>query len=367
MSSAKEISTDMVDNNNPTNPEQTEEEPFIYVQRKKNNKKNVATPSNTAVSLQKSLASKDKDNSTLDDSALLPGWSSSRKPRRIKNNSQRARMLVAQDQQEKSIDWGIDMINDRILTLKQSKFYNAFQDLVQLTIYPPCQSREPLQAKPILDSSPIVKSSVLSPLEPTTRDESSNCNGTMPKEPSDMKANGVIDMVFYGIGCIESSRNSQFQLALGLCLKEILKITGTVSISDPVMTEYDKKLIEKLGLLVLKANDKADEIKGNRTLFYMPHCPKGLYSRVLESNWSRKQLDNLVILGNRFTMYDERQLAKQAPFILPALSISNVSVFPQVKFEDNTIFNDLAFHYFPSGKSVPEVDTTDREEDPECL
>ncbi|KAF9943639.1 hypothetical protein BGZ65_000578, partial [Modicella reniformis] len=33
----------------------------------------------------------------------------------------------------------------------------------------------------------------------------------------------VIDMIFYGIGSIESSRNSQFQLALGLCLREILQ------------------------------------------------------------------------------------------------------------------------------------------------
>ncbi|KAF9111553.1 hypothetical protein BGX27_004775 [Mortierella sp. AM989] len=170
-----------------------------------------------------------------------------------------------------------------------------------------------------------------------------------------------------GESSIEASRNSQFQLALGLCLKEILQITGTITISDPIMTEFDKQLAEKLGLKVLEEKDKTSQQVKARTLLYMPHCPKGLYSQVLETNWSRKQLDNLVILGNRFTMYDERQFAKQAPFILPALSIALVSPLPQVKFEDNTIFNDLAIHCFPPDRIIPEVDLADREKDPECL
>ncbi|KAK3805118.1 MAG: hypothetical protein J3Q66DRAFT_360976 [Benniella sp.] len=118
--------------------------------------------------------------------------------------------------------------------------------------------------------------------------------------------NAITDMVFYGIGSVESSRNSQFQLALGICLKEILQIPGTMSIFDPVMTGFDMQLAERLGFNVLKANDQAKQVLHARTLLYMPHCPKGLYSHVLESNWSREHLDNLVILGNRFTMYDER-------------------------------------------------------------
>lgn len=72
------------------------------------------------------------------------------------------------------------------------------------------------------------------------------------------------------------------------------------------MTEYDQRLVEKLGMSVLKINDQAKQVVEARTLLYMPHCPKGLYSHVLEINWTREQLDRLVILGNRFTMYDER-------------------------------------------------------------
>jgi hypothetical protein len=72
------------------------------------------------------------------------------------------------------------------------------------------------------------------------------------------------------------------------------------------MTAFDQQLAEQLGLEVIKVNDQAKQALQHRTLLYMPHCPKGLYSHVLESNWSREQLDNLVILGNRFTMYEEK-------------------------------------------------------------
>jgi hypothetical protein len=41
---------------------------------------------------------------------------------------------------------------------------------------------------------------------------------------NDADHRAITDMVFYGIGSIESSRNSQFQMALGLCLKEILQV-----------------------------------------------------------------------------------------------------------------------------------------------
>ncbi|KAF9361338.1 sensitivity to red-light reduced protein [Mortierella sp. AD094] len=273
----------------------TVEEPFVFVSRRKNGRKNGNSgASNLSQTLK--VSKEIKGIIMQNGSGDLPGWTS-KKPGKIKKNSQRAKMLGLRgvDQEEKSIEWGMSMMEDRVMTLKQSKFYQAFQ------------------------------------------------------------------------GSIEASRNSQLQLALGLCLKEILQVTGTISISDPIMTEFDKQLVKKLGLSVLEAKDRNEQQIKTRTLLYMPHCPKGLYSHVLEANWSRDQLNQLVILGNRFTMYDERQVAKQAPFILPALSIANVSPLPQIKFEDNTVFNDLAIHCFPRERTIPEVDLVDRENDPECL
>jgi len=88
----------------------------------------------------------------------------------------------------------------------------------------------------------------------------------------------------------------------------LMKITGSVSLYDPVMSKYDCELAKHLGLVVLDAKDETAKkpVQQHRTLLYMPHCPKGLYSQVLEFNWSREQLDKVVILGNRFTRYDER-------------------------------------------------------------
>lgn len=44
-----------------------------------------------------------------------------------------------------------------------------------------------------------------------------------------------------------------------------------------------------------KANEK--------TLFYMPHCGKQLYSNLLWANWSSRLLQNVVLFGNSFSMY----------------------------------------------------------------
>ncbi|KAG0330822.1 sensitivity to red-light reduced protein [Podila horticola] len=270
--------------------------------------------------------------------------------------------------EEKTTEWGLNMIEERKSTLMQSKFFMAFQELVQLTLFPPCkkQARNPRQDATPADSE--TPSGSREPKEEISTEAPTTDQGSDHTDAASQDLEQIKDIICYGIGSIESSRNSQFQLALGLCLKDI---SGNISIFDPIMTAFDQRLAENLGLEVIKVNDQAKQALQHPTLLYMPHCPKGLYSHVLESNWSREQLDNLVILGNRFTMYDEnpsfKHYAKQAPFILPALSIAELTLLPVIKFEDNTIFNDLAFHRFPPQHTVPEVDLQDREEDPEML
>ncbi|KAG0037075.1 sensitivity to red-light reduced protein [Podila clonocystis] len=345
--------------------EQTpEEEPFTFVTRKGKGKNRQTATSSQPVKAPTPQFQEPAMN--------LPGWST-RKPAKIKKNSQRAKMmgLRGTETEEKTVEWGMNMIEERKSALMLSKFFMAFQELMQLTLFPPCKNQA---SKPRQDTTPVdaetpsgtgKANDEISTEAPTIDQGSDNADA------SSQDSGQIMDIICYGIGSIESSRNSQFQLALGLCLKDVLKISGTISIFDPIMTAFDQQLAEKLGLEVIKVNDQAKQALQRRTLMYMPHCPKGLYSHVLESNWSREHLDNLVILGNRFTMYDENPLfkhyAKQAPFILPALSIAKVTPLPATKFEDNTVFNDLAFHRFPPQHSVPEVDLHDREEDPEML
>ncbi|KAF9919126.1 sensitivity to red-light reduced protein [Lobosporangium transversale] len=374
-----------------TTEQESSEEPFVFVTRKKKGckqRKSFSSPSSLSQpSLFRTPFDNDINESTRE-SSNMPGWRG-KKPPTIKKNSQRSRIAGFRGMEsERTIDWGLTMMESRITTLKQSRFYQAFQELVELTLIPSCRkqrrksaSDEPWDrplATQIANEEHINSKNHCKTVSDNENDESLSMDyfgeaqgtGINPMD-SQIQNNSILEMVFYGIGSIENSRNSQFQLALGICLKEILQVTGAISIFDPIMTEYDKELVEKLGLQVLKVNDQAKKVIKTRTLLYMPHCPKGLYSHVLESNWERERLNNMVILGNRFTMYDEspsfKQLAKQAPFILPALSIAQISPFPDVKFEDNTIFNDLAFHIFPTSETVPEVSLLDQEPDPEIL
>ncbi|KAF9281099.1 sensitivity to red-light reduced protein [Mortierella alpina] len=357
------------------------EEPFTFVSRKKKNGPRQAT---TAPPMPLTSPHNVKQESTEPN---LPGWTT-RKPAKVKKNSQRAKMMGSRgpEHEARTLEWGQSMMEDRIMSLKQSRFYEAFRELVMTVLCPPCENlaseadkehvlqphRRSSQERLPTESEAGDQEEKPTELETETEEKASEPRletGTTTSKLSSGQPgrHAFVDMVCYGIGSIESSRNSQFQLSLALCLKDILEIPGTISIFDPAMTEYDQRLVEKLGMSVLKVNDQAKQVVEARTLLYMPHCPKGLYSHVLETNWTREQLDRLVILGNRFTMYDERQFAKQAPFILPALSIADVHILPVIKFEDNTIFNDLAIHSFPSHHTVPEVDVQDREQDPEMM
>ncbi|KAF9933337.1 sensitivity to red-light reduced protein [Linnemannia zychae] len=274
---------------------------------------------------------------------------------------------IGVDQEERTLEWGQCLIDERILTLKQSKFYQAFR--AQATLCEPCKKLQKPTATQ-QQSATTLEDSLGEEIGDLKTQEDKPVSDT-PIPVGEQLGIEIVDMICYGIGSIESSRNAQFQLAMAICLKEVLQLSGTLSIFDPIMTSYDNKLVEHYGFKVLTGDGRSRQPVKVKTLYFMPHCPKGLYSLVLETNWSRECLDNTVILGNRFTMYDEslsfKQLVNQAPFILPALSISQISLLPAIKFEDNTAFNDLGFHCFPPDQALPEIDLTDREVDPELL
>ncbi|KAF9129209.1 hypothetical protein BGX30_014043 [Mortierella sp. GBA39] len=367
---------------------QEKEEEFTFVSRKKNGRRQNGASATTTTTPPRPVASP-SSRTILEEpkETSLPGWGSSRKPGKIKKNSQRAKMMGSRgvDQEDRTLEWGQRLMDDRVMTLKQSKFYTAFQDMVQLTLCPPCKKqRQPSNHKDTQRQSSLTSKDTAPQESKNSQDKESVVEQPQEDDPTqsdtttagtsadeDISRSDVVDMICYGIGSIESSRNAQFQLAMALCLKEILQLSGTVSIFDPAMTSYDCQLMEHLGMEVLTGDGRSRQPVEVKTLYYMPHCPKGLYSLILETNWSRQCLDNLAILGNRFTMYDEspsfRQVAKQAPFILPGLSIARISLLPAIKFEDNTVFNDLGFHCFPTDQKLPDVDLTDREVDPELL
>lgn len=87
----------------------------------------------------------------------------------------------------------------------------------------------------------------------------------------------------------------------------------------------------------------------------MPHCPLGLYNNLIEANWDRIKLKDVIIVGNRLDFYNERMttasLERKAPYIIPALKILQIHLFPSTTIQSLAIpdstFNDLCWQWFP--------------------
>ncbi|CEP18860.1 hypothetical protein [Parasitella parasitica] len=158
------------------------------------------------------------------------------------------------------------------------------------------------------------------------------------------------DIVCYGIGSMQKSKNAQYQFVLALLLWEMLKIPGTMYIFDPVMTKLDKELCQLHNIEIIIENENGKRLAENPTLFYMPHCGRGLYSNTLSANWNKEHLPNVTIIGNRFDMYVgsqlERDLKRECPYLIPAVDILDIVLFPK-EFDNNQIFNDLSIQTFP--------------------
>ncbi|CAG8448321.1 157_t:CDS:2 [Acaulospora morrowiae] len=194
----------------------------------------------------------------------------------------------------------------------------------------------------------------------------------------------LVDIVCYGIGSIEKSYRSQYQFALLLILKNLLKITSKIYVYDPVLTEVDIEVLTYFNVELIKTNEKAKRTISNQTLFYMPHCPLGLYDNLISANWERKKLENIIIFGNRLEFYGESMTKttfnRKAPYIsqislsklfgcshfqhvyvsltillLYALKILKSFPFPSnITTVTDNIFNDLSWQWFRMGNEDDE-------------
>eukprot|EP00903_Cladosiphon_okamuranus_P019278 g17721.t1 len=181
------------------------------------------------------------------------------------------------------------------------------------------------------------------------------------------------ELVCYGIGNFTESDSSRYQLALALCLRDLLSAPSSSASDvasggapsaaasdapgagspapgpallafDPVMGETEAAMLESLGCGLLQneegkrsccrrekeagggrggdgggggdgegdEGDEVGEVLTTPTLFFMPHCPQRLYSNVLWANWSARGLGSIVILGNKLSSYGDRLLDARA-------------------------------------------------------
>lgn len=78
------------------------------------------------------------------------------------------------------------------------------------------------------------------------------------------------------------------------------------------MDEEDIAVLSSFKCAQLPSNTCGKHSSMSKTLYYMPHCPLGLYGNLLLSNWELPRLKNTIIIGNSFSNYDSRRLSNKA-------------------------------------------------------
>jgi SRR1 len=140
------------------------------------------------------------------------------------------------------------------------------------------------------------------------------------------------EIVCYGIGNFANNNKSShwhgslWQLALALELPSMVNMKHPdnppcpMVYYDPLVTDTERKILQhSFDIQVLTTNERGKRSSGPQsdknstettcitTLFFMPHCPKGLYENVLWANWNQLQQNPsaICIIGNSLATYVE--------------------------------------------------------------
>lgn len=164
-------------------------------------------------------------------------------------------------------------------------------------------------------------------------------------------------LVVYGVGCIEDSRVSRYQLALALLLKDLLPgLAAPPELYDPAFSELDRALLARLGLELIAKDEQGARAVEEPTLFFLPHLEAALCDNLLRANWSPERLPRVALLGNSFATYWERWSAPSGhkptgrrPDHLLRLVEARAAVevpVPDGGFHVASAFNDSSLHVF---------------------
>jgi len=159
----------------------------------------------------------------------------------------------------------------------------------------------------------------------------------------------VTSVLCLGLGSPIESKRSRAQLALLLAVCDYAKIPrGKVQIYDPVFSDQDVQSLSELGLRVTTINYEARYSIEVPTLVYMPHCDRELYENLIRKNWTRDNLLNIVLLGNRLIEYSdilpERKIKIESPCLF-RLSAHLAALPLPVCAHDPNAFNNTAIQY----------------------
>lgn len=75
---------------------------------------------------------------------------------------------------------------------------------------------------------------------------------------------------------------------------------------QPPIEEVGFALSSLAPILLPLPQEGKRSVRGQPTVFYMPHCGTALYNNLLWSNWSADALSRVLIVGNSFRGLKER-------------------------------------------------------------
>lgn len=152
-----------------------------------------------------------------------------------------------------------------------------------------------------------------------------------------------------GLGSPSISANARVQLGFLLEICDHLKINrANVSVYDPVFTPEDMSLFEELKIQLLAENKNGGYSIIRPTICFMPHCDIDMYENLLQANWSKQNLSNIVLVANRLADYLDsnplHKLGSQVPCLLRIAPILDYRPLPTSKSWP-TAFNNTAVQF----------------------
>ncbi|XP_069850724.1 SRR1-like protein [Dipodomys merriami] len=205
-----------------------------------------------------------------------------------------------------------------------------------------------LQQKAPVGNLPETLESLCLHSPPADSDRAAGCH------PGGSLASGacLVQCVCYGLGNFASCITARTQLAFLLLLLERCQIPRHHCwVYDPLFSQLETSVLSTLGVAVLSENEEGKRsVRGEPTIFYMPHCGTALYNNLLWSNWSVDALSKMVVIGNSFTGLRERMLTrvlqKSYPYVAKVLEALEELQLPHTPRYADT-FNDTSVHWFP--------------------
>ncbi|KAH0714551.1 hypothetical protein KY284_007456 [Solanum tuberosum] len=162
-----------------------------------------------------------------------------------------------------------------------------------------------------------------------------------------------VQVVIYGLGSIEYSFSSQFQLAVALLLKrDFFNWIGNIEIYDPCLSPADIIVFEKLDLKVLTIDENCKRRVQRPTMFYMPYPHCYLIGNLLGVNWSSSCLSQIYLLTNSFrsTLSDMPRISQLLETVLRLERILHFTAEIDIQTSDDKMYADVfsgfSWHFF---------------------